>query len=1175
MKKRGSRYVYALSLLASLFSSSGAMAKISPKAFKGVTSHFKKGKEAYSPILGATALESGLLYDIRFYGNFKSGYEGEKRIYIKDNSTDPLWKLVKSLFPSPAGGLSVQTGAGDNFGKVVSSPKTVALLLNYAHDFRRRHQKDKDEKAKIKKTFEAVKRGEIDKSTLDELKSARAGLGKEANKAKEERMKALLESLAISSEDESKKKDFRENVLLPLIKAIEGSITQEEKSLYPPYTTEQVLSAFFCEKFDTQTDIWKLLSELDDEIVDKKSIPLSTKEDMLTPDDLDKIASKDSYGLDDVFDLAHAYVFSLITPYKPEGKLLSNGQAWRYDRAKDTLLASKGSFADCGEMTLRHLMNLVFFDPKKKVFDLSAAKAYVHKHSPDNPYFKNLEDFYVKQTPDLANAGSLQMRSLWNKVVGDLNAFDKPDDPLKIEYVQKDNELETEFVNLIKVFQKLFGIKLSAFPAEGIDKQKKWIGTSLETIFEVLAPHKDFVVDTSELEGTKGLSGAIPIMLKDMFSFDFECTTRAHSEINNLKLLKTIEIKDYESLLKDHKISFKDTDAENSLWLLTSETLQKEKIRHPLYRLFNKPFTDNDALIYFLENLDEDLEKGTLITEKRPELSRILTHVLENISWQDDVIFRKAMPVVLKLTKYKELQPGIEEGVEVMKRLKSNLWTIGDPSLKGLSALKKIDLAGSAVKDLRGVKGLLKLEELALGETENLKMLSVTNLPSLEKINLEKSGISILKGLKNLPRLRELLLPSTPELRKLSFSALPSLEKVNLDGSGISTLKGLKNLPRLKALALSRTSHLEELSLTGLTSLEELRLISSKVRVLKGLETLMHLRELFLSRTSNLEELSLTGLTSLEKLTLGSSKVRTLKGLETLTHLKELSLNRATGLKELSLTGLTSLEELNLSHSGIKVIKGIEDLRGLKKLSLNKTEHFEIISSAVQRSLESLNLSDSSITDFKGIGKFPRLKTLNLSSTHNLDVLQLGDLPSLEELNITSSRVSLLENLERCPHLKHLDAYSAFHLKALALKDFEHLSSINLYMTGVENVSFQNLPSLEMINLSNTRSLRGLAFKVAEDAETKVETGEKKELVRHPFSKLTTLNLEESALSEMTGLDYLSNLKELNLQNARNITKLKVSKENKDLVLKLRGSGITKMEDIEGVGFLNEDNIFF
>src|SRR3990167_3857209 len=108
-KKSRQKFLYALAMIASSFLSEGAQAKIHPKAFKNITRYFKKGMEFYSPVLGEAALESGLIYDLRFYGNFESAVTEGKRVYIKDKSTDPLWTLEKSLFPSPAGHLQVET----------------------------------------------------------------------------------------------------------------------------------------------------------------------------------------------------------------------------------------------------------------------------------------------------------------------------------------------------------------------------------------------------------------------------------------------------------------------------------------------------------------------------------------------------------------------------------------------------------------------------------------------------------------------------------------------------------------------------------------------------------------------------------------------------------------------------------------------------------------------------------------------------------------------------------------------------------------------------------------------------------------------------------------------------------------------------------------------------------
>jgi hypothetical protein len=217
-----------------------------------------------------------------------------------------------------------------------------------------------------------------------------------------------------------------DQTITPLIEAIKASIIGEKDSLYPAHTTEQVISAFFCAHFNTQGDIWKLLGELDNTITDKAFIP--NVDDYLKQDDLPGIAQHDVYDLDDVFDLAEADIWTALTPYRPGSPLLSNGNTYRFDRAKDTQDRSTNTFADCAEMGLRHVVNLLLYNNEDKAFDLS----HIRQIAGNSPYFQAFEAFYQNQTPALANAGDIDMRSLWNTVVGDLNTTDDPTDPYYI-----------------------------------------------------------------------------------------------------------------------------------------------------------------------------------------------------------------------------------------------------------------------------------------------------------------------------------------------------------------------------------------------------------------------------------------------------------------------------------------------------------------------------------------------------------------------------------------------------------------------------------------------------------------------------------------------------------------------------------------------------------------------
>ena len=299
MKKKIKSAIYSFSILASLFLAPEAKAKISPKAFKNIARYFKEGMEFYSPVLGEAALEGGLIHDLRFYGNFESALKEGKRLYIKDKSKDPLWTLVKNLFPSPAGHLVVETTTENNFGHLVTSPQTIALLLNYAKDVRAGKQ--------YTPRAETELRDEMVKSFN------KAGLPR----------KDQIEAIR------------------PILNAIKESIQGEKESPYPAYMTEQVITAFFCEKFTTQSDIWRLLAHLDDDIVDK-SMALPTQEDLLTGDDLQIIAQKpQAYSLDDIYALANGGIFTALTPYKPGASLLSNGNTHPYDRKQTSSLTIK------------------------------------------------------------------------------------------------------------------------------------------------------------------------------------------------------------------------------------------------------------------------------------------------------------------------------------------------------------------------------------------------------------------------------------------------------------------------------------------------------------------------------------------------------------------------------------------------------------------------------------------------------------------------------------------------------------------------------------------------------------------------------------------------------------------------------------------------------------------
>lgn len=136
-KKTRRKVLYALSTLLSALSSPGAYAKIPPTAFKGVTKCLKEKKEHFSPTLGEAALDSGLIYNLRFYGNFTAAKSAEGiRQYQNDTSEDSLWNMVKILFPSTGGQLSTEANHPMAFGRLMNTSEAASLLLNFVNNVR-------------------------------------------------------------------------------------------------------------------------------------------------------------------------------------------------------------------------------------------------------------------------------------------------------------------------------------------------------------------------------------------------------------------------------------------------------------------------------------------------------------------------------------------------------------------------------------------------------------------------------------------------------------------------------------------------------------------------------------------------------------------------------------------------------------------------------------------------------------------------------------------------------------------------------------------------------------------------------------------------------------------------------------------------------------------------------
>lgn len=822
--------------------------------------------EFYSLTLGEVVLETGLLEGLIFFGPFKAGFTGTgERDYTRDKSTDAHWNVAKLLCPSSNGQLGTTFDAAKNFARYVNNPKTVALILNY-----------------IKQVEDVEGRGSL-KSVV--------------TKAFEKKIFETLNGVTM------KPQVFIDNVITPLLKHLRLAIEAEKKgtSFYPRHTAKQIVEAFFCYQFNTQEDIWALMENLDDSIVDKaklKASPPTTH--YLEEKDLPQIAGKTELNLDDFFALTQAKFFNSLTPYTEEASLVNNGDTYFYDREQDCYVMNR-TFQDCVETSIRHLLNLILFNPLTREFDIAPITSFIMKQQEEtglhNPYFENFKKFYELQTVRSANAGDIGTRSLWNKVVADL--------PSTGYRQNNSNEIKSGFVNLMKTMNTVFGLSPDVPTMMSSGEKKMWVEESLTTLLSLLNPSHVYKIFFSESEVENIVFEDANIIVQNvegtenLFSFTLKAAhsdDRGHTKITDLNILKTQVLPNYNKVLEQHAHILEKGTAEESFLLLAPTHLRKNI--HPFYQLYSRPLSDNLSKIAFLQTLNDNYKSWRRIYpsfENNLSVIQSMTqNVIQGIGWEDYEARKIGLPILFHLSSFKGFQSAF--------------------SSKQLENLEKLlfldDPLGSMVNLEEVVPNLRTLE---LSRTPNLKDFSLEKLENLETLRVVQTGLRNVK-LHALNVLQTFLCTNNNYLENLSLEDLEQLKMVEIMQNGWASDADcnieIKNLPQLTKANLYNTRNLFELTFENLPELKELYLGNTGVQKISDLNQL-----------SRLEILDLSGV-ELEDTELSLN----------LSHLRELDLDSARFTK-LTLQNMQNLENLNLRSS--RAIQSITIDQDMKDLKLN------------------------------------------------------------------------------------------------------------------------------------------------------------------------------------------------------------------------------------------------
>ncbi len=691
--------------------------------------------------------------------------------------------------------------------------------------------------------------------------------------------------------------------------------------------------------------------------------------------------------MDDILALITSDIWFSPTPYRNGSTLLSNGSAHPYDREKDTIVTNE-TFADCAEMALRHISNLLFYNRTARGWDLSSIT-----DQDTNIYFTILKQFYRAHSIRTANAGDTGTRSQWNKVVGDINS-NEPDET-KIRYVKDTYEISGGFENLINIFAKLLGLSLGK-PAENIEAKKAWVANSLNSIFKKMNTNYSYEISYKDSYVKDNIfSGTIKVQVsqgkEDIFGFDLFSHT-GHTEIRHFR-----------TFLKDNKENYDAKILQNyrellePFFLLSDKKPFKNKISLPLYKLLGQPIDEENKRVNFLKALanfaPEDLDERLFTT-----LDALLKNIGQNIQLDDVRAFRQSLPILMDLllhTKFSEsayslLKSSLKSN-EIIRIFIEDLSKADHAELsqKGVlvNDLLKCALQNSISSSSISSDFFLLLEPLRkplFNQTIQELFSQITNL----QLDMKKETYLNTDTLKCFPNLKILsLINITLVGSKLDFNSLQNLEEIVLQNIRGAENIDLSSLTRVKRITLNGIRDLSELSLLNeLLNVEYVSLSMLPEIKSINMENLQYIKHLTIENCANIGFIKMKNLSRLSSFNIGRlyylndlilENIETLSlliisdlpflkeidGFEKLTNLRNLQINGSedspSKLENINIENMSKLNEISIRHSsGIEKINGINAISNLRKLYLFNVTYLKKFSVSNLKNLSEITVSD-------------------------------------------------------------------------------------------------------------------------------------------------------------------------------------------------------------------------
>ena len=252
----------------------------------------------------------------------------------------------------------------------------------------------------------------------------------------------------------------------------------------------------------------------------------------------------------------------------------------------------------------------------------------------------------------------------------------------------------------------------------------------------------------------------------------------------------------------------------------------------------------------------------------------------------------------------------------------------------------------------------------------------------------------------------------------------------------------------------------------------------------------------------------------ISSLTCTHRDVRSLEGIQAFTNLTMLNIEGVQTEDFSPLSGLSKLIELRISWGGCctaagKDLNALAGLKSLQRLEANGANIKDISSLVGLTSLRYLGIGWNQITDFAPLGEMRGIIELNLQNSGLTSVPSFGFANTLQELRLGENAITSLEGLPSMPVLRYIDLNNSQVADVTALSGNQSLQNIDVRNARLKTVTLNDLPQLHGADLSNNQ-IESVSFS--------------------DIGNLSWLNLNDNMMTRFSGLESLTNLRDLYLR---------------------------------------------